>query len=106
MSMSEIISLLPALFAGAVLGLIFFGGLWLTIEYGLRSRNSGLIFFGSFIFRMAIVLLGFYYVGANSWPKMLVCLLGFLVTRFVLTRMTANRDPAATERVKEANDET
>lgn len=104
--MNEIISLLPALFAGVVLGVVFFGGLWLTVEYGLRSKQPGLIFVGSFIIRMAIMLLGFYYVGVSNWLEILICMLGFLVTKFVITRITANHNPANTELIKEVGDET
>ena len=86
--MNDILSLLPALLAGAILGIIFFGGLWLTIQKGLRSQKSALIFAGSFVIRMAITLLGFYYVGENSWQKLLVCLAGFIITRTVITRIT------------------
>lgn len=103
--MSEIISFMPAWFAGVILGILFFGGLWLTINYGLRSKNSVWIFTSSFIIRMMVVLFGFYYVGGNSWRKMLVCLLGFLITRFVITRITANGVPVDTK-FKEVSDET
>lgn len=103
--MSELIRLLPAFATGVILGMIFFGGLWLTVKYGLRAKKTVLIFTGSFIIRMAIILLGFYYVGANSWQKMLVCLLGFLMARFVITRITAGSD-ADTEFVAEVSDET
>lgn len=105
MSMSELINLLPAFVAGIVLGTVFFGGLWLTVKHGLRKKKSVLIFTASFIIRMTIILLGFYYVGANSWQKMLVCLLGFLMARFVITRITAGPD-ADTEIAKEVSDET
>jgi|SRR5690554_1165892 len=88
MEWNEVISLLPALFVGVVLGVIFFGGLWLTVRKGLSSKKAGLIFISSLIVRMAIVLAGFYFIGAGNWQKMMVCLGGFLIARIVITRFT------------------
>ena len=104
--MNEIINLLPALFAGAVLGIIFFGGLWLTVQKGLPSKKSALIFILSFIIRMAITLLGFYYVGGNNWQKMLICLAGFLIARTVVTRFTKKMNYSKTALIKEVQHET
>lgn len=87
MEMNEVINLLPALIAGIILGILFFGGLWFTVRFGLSSNKGSLIFIGSFIIRMAIILLGFYYVGADDWQKMLMCLGGFLFARIVITRI-------------------
>lgn len=106
MTMSEIINLLPALFAGIGLGVVFFGGLWLTIRKGLQSKKSGLIFTGSFIVRMTVILLGFYYVGANDWKKMLACLAGFLLARIVITRYTKKQEQLKTTLMKEVANET
>lgn len=103
--MNEVISLLPALFAGIILGILFFGGLWYTVRIGLRSKNSALIFIGSLIIRMAIVLLGFYYVGANNWQKMLVCLGGFLIARIVIARITKRDKQTKATFTKQVSDE-
>lgn len=105
MKMNEVIGLLPALFAGVILGIIFFGGLWLTIQKGLRSKRSGLVFMGSFIVRMAIIVLGFYYVGADNWQKMLVCLGGFLLARIVITRITQKQILSRKTLIREVRDE-
>ena len=105
MEMNEVINLLPALFTGIVLGALFFGGLWFTVRYGLRSNKSPLIFLGSLIIRMAIVLFGFYYVGANNWQKMLVCLGGFLIARIVINRITKQDKQPKTVLINEASNE-
>lgn len=103
--MNEVISLLPALFAGIILGILFFGGLLITVRIGLKSKHTSLIFVGSMIIRMAIVIIGFYYVGGDSWQRMLVCLGGFLIARIVITRITKKEKLAKTEFVKEARNE-
>ena len=105
MTINEVISLLPALIAGIILGILFFGGLWYTVRIGLRSKKSGLIFIVSLFLRMGIVLLGFYFVGANNWQKMLVCLGGFLIARIVITRVTIKHDKEKGVLINEVSDE-
>lgn len=103
--MSEIVSLLPALFAGIALGILFFGGLWFTIRKSIGSKRPTMLFMGSLIIRMAIVVLGFYYVGTSHWLKMLVCLVGFLIARMIITRITITDKQAEVTWIKERSDE-
>ncbi|MDD3721131.1 MAG: ATP synthase subunit I [Lutibacter sp.] len=105
MEINEVLNLLPAVFVGIVLGIIFFGGLWLTVRKGLGSKRSTLIFMGSLVIRMAIVVIGFYYVGGDNWQKMLACLLGFLIARIVITRITKMDKQAKNVFIKEVSDE-
>ena len=77
-----------ALIAGAVLGAIFFGGLWWTVQNALTATNPALCLLASQLLRMGIVLTGFYYVSGNGWQSMLLCLVGFLIARVVVTRIT------------------
>lgn len=86
--MTEILSLTFALIVGVVLGAIFFGGLWWTVRHGMSARQPALWFFGSLLLRTCIVLLGFYFVMGNDWKKLLVALLGFIVARIIVTRLT------------------
>jgi F1F0 ATPase subunit 2 len=105
MKTNEIINLLPAMFAGIALGIIFFGGLWFTIRKGLDSKRPALIFVGSLILRMGIVLMGFYYVGADSWKKMLACLVGFLIARIVIVHITKKDGQTKARFIKGISDE-
>jgi F1F0 ATPase subunit 2 len=88
--MSNAPYLLLALFAGIVLGAIFFGGLWWTIRKGVASKQPALWFAASLILRTAITLTGFYYVTRSGWPNLLACLVGFALARIAVTRF-ANR---------------
>ncbi len=106
MQISEIIDLLLALLAGMTLGLVFFGGLWLTVRKGLQFKNSAVfIFMASLLVRTAIVVLGFYYVAAGSWQKMLLCLAGFLIARVVIVRQQNKQQPIETTVVKPESNE-
>jgi F1F0 ATPase subunit 2 len=84
--MNNIALLLMALAAGILLGLFFFGGLWITAKKALVSTMPQLWFFVSLIIRLGVTLIVFYWVGRNHWDRMLVCLAGFIVARFVLMR--------------------
>ena len=86
--MNEPLPLLLASAVGLLLGAIFFGGLWWTVRKGLSSRQPALWFFGSMLLRMGIALAGFYFVGRGDWRRLLACLLGFVVARFVVTWLT------------------
>ena len=77
-----------AFLAGGALGAIFFGGLWLTVCRGISSPYAALWFSVSFPLRMGVALTGFYFVGHESWQQLLLCLLGFMTARFVVTRLT------------------
>jgi len=86
--MNETVSLFSSLLAGVVLGVIFFGGLWWTIRRGVASHRPALWFLGSLLLRMSIALAGFYCVGRGHWERLLVCLLGFVIARLIVKRLT------------------
>lgn len=86
--MNDPLPLLLAGGAGFLLGAVFFGGLWWTVRKGLSSRQSALWFLGSMLLRMGIALAGFYFVGRGDWRRLIACLLGFVIARFVVTWLT------------------
>jgi len=91
--MNDIPALALALFGGALLGVFFFGGLWWTVQKGVTSERPALWFLGSLLLRTALILAGFYLVSQGHWSRLVACLLGFLIARFiVVTRLT--RAPA------------
>jgi F1F0 ATPase subunit 2 len=87
--MNETLTLVLAWVAGLGLGAIFFGGLWWTIRKGISSRQPAFWFFGSLLLRMSIALAGIYFVSGGHWERLLVCLLGFVMARFIVTRLTS-----------------
>jgi F1F0 ATPase subunit 2 len=86
--MNETLSLGLALVMGVLLGAMFFGGLWWTVRKGASSQRPALWFFGSLLLRMSIALIGFYFVSGSHWERLLVCLLGFVTARLIVTRLT------------------
>ena len=90
--MSETMQLALALLAGMLLGAMFFGGLWWTVRKGLASPRPALWFIGSLLLRTGIALAGFYFVAGSDWKRLLACLLGFIVARLIVIRLTADAD--------------
>ena len=86
--MNNFLILALALVAGLLLGTIFFGGLWWTVRKGVSSEHPPLWFLGSMLLRMSLVLTGFYFVGRGDWQRLIVCLLGFIIARFIVMRLT------------------
>ena len=93
--MSELLQLTLALLAGMLLGVVFFGGLWWTVQKGLSARQPALWFGMSMLLRTGIVLAGFYYVSGADWKRLLLCLLGFIVARFIVIHLnrTSAKNP-------------
>jgi F1F0 ATPase subunit 2 len=83
-----------AVLAGLVLGLFYFGGLWLTVRRITCSTRPALLMLGSFVVRLLVTLCGFYLVMDGSWELLLACLAGFLVVRFILTRIAGTGEAA------------
>lgn len=89
--MNEMLNLLLAIAAGIILGVIFFGGLWWTVRKGLSSPRPALLFLGSLIVRMSVVVLGVFFVSQGQWKQTVACLLGFLLARVAVMRWTGTR---------------
>jgi len=84
--MSEVPALALAFFAGALLGVLFFGGLWWTVQKGVASERPALWFFGSLLLRTSLILAGFYFISQGHWSRLAMCLLGFLIARLIVVR--------------------
>jgi F1F0 ATPase subunit 2 len=84
--MSEIPALALAFFAGALLAMLFFGGLWWTVQKGVTSERPALWFLGSLLLRTSIILAGFYFVSQGHWSRLAICLVGFLIARLIVVR--------------------
>ena len=88
MIMNEWLELAGATLAGLLFGGFYFAGLWFTVNKGLKLRNPALLFIGSFLFRTAVAISGFYYVGAGSWQRILACTIGFILARYLVMQYT------------------
>jgi F1F0 ATPase subunit 2 len=90
--MSEYLHLLLALLEGAFLGVFFFYGLWMTVRKLESSKQVALLFFVSMLLRTSIVMLGFYFILGDNWQHLVAGLIGFVIVRIIVTRITRSTD--------------
>jgi F1F0 ATPase subunit 2 len=94
--MSDPLTLLLPWMAGGILGALFFGGLWWTVCRAVSAKHPALWIFGSLLLRTSAALAGFYVVSGGHWDRLLLCLLGFVMARLLVTRLM--RPAGETER--------
>jgi F1F0 ATPase subunit 2 len=86
--MNESLFLLLSLAGGGLIGIVFFGGLWLTARRVLHSRRPALLSLASFLGRSFLALGGFYLIAqAGDWRAVVAAALGFLAARFAATAL-------------------
>jgi F1F0 ATPase subunit 2 len=90
--MPDPISVIRLLAAGAALGMVFFGGLWLTLLAFPTARHPLALALGSFWGRTALVIAVFAFVLSGGVPDLLICLAGFIGARLLLARWLQQRD--------------
>ncbi|MFB2977238.1 ATP synthase subunit I [Microseira sp. BLCC-F43] len=87
--MSNLVSFILALLIGVGLGLIYFGGLWLTVRKLPNTSNPVLLSIVSFFGRIGFVGGGFYLVMVKAQYApihLLACLLTFFGIRNLLVQ--------------------
>lgn len=104
--MNEIVFMILALVVGFGLGILFFGGLWFTVKKGTNSKTPAIWFVVSSIIRIAITLIGFYYISSGNLRRLLICTGGFIIARFVVMRFTKLKDEKQVSLKKEVYHET
>ncbi len=104
--MNETLLMILAFVAGIALGVIFFGGLWFTVKKLITAKVPALWMLGSFIVRVGIVLLGFYFIGAGHWQRIISSLIGFIAARLIVIYFTKAIDAKQLQLKKEHIHET
>ncbi|MCJ7592459.1 MAG: ATP synthase subunit I [Woeseiaceae bacterium] len=90
--MNETLNIVVALVTGVLLGVIFFGGLWWTVQKLVSSKRTAFWLFGSLLLRTGITLIGFYFIAHGHFDRLLVCLLGFIIARYVVIQLTKSAE--------------
>jgi len=79
------INFIFALIAGIISGLFYFGFLWLTVKRIPRVQRPLVWSFLSFMSRIFIIIIVFYFViNLGDWRHLLVTLLGFILIKFIM----------------------
>jgi F1F0 ATPase subunit 2 len=98
--MNETLTIIAMWVAGGILGTIFFGGLWWTVQKGVSSGQPSVWFLVSLIIRMGITVAGFYFLSHGHWQRLLPIVLGFFTARFIITRIIGKPDKQITSTSK------
>lgn len=101
--MNNLLALMLAWIAGGALGAFFFGGLWWTLRKTLASARPALWLFGGLMLRMGVTMTGFYFVSGGDWQRLLSCLVGFVMARQLVARLTRLPEGSQTRPVQEAS---
>ena len=75
--------MLAMLSAGAIIGILYFGGLWLTLNKLTKTKSWSLWLGVSFLVRMTLAMAGFWFLGAGDWRRILALITGFTIIRFL-----------------------
>jgi F1F0 ATPase subunit 2 len=72
--------------AGFLLGMLFFGGLWLTVRRSLCSKRPWLWFLVSMVVRTGVAVAGFAWISGGSALRLLCCAAGFALVKLAALR--------------------
>jgi len=70
-----------ALLAGALVGAVFYGGLWWSVRTLIAARRASFWLVGGFVIRTMLAIGGFWLVAQGGWRNLLACLAGFCAVR-------------------------
>jgi F1F0 ATPase subunit 2 len=88
--MNEVNFLIFSFVIGGLCGIIFFGGLWWTINKAIHSRQPALWIASSFFIRIFVTFLGFYLISRDHFERLGLCLIGFLIARRLIVKHFQN----------------
>ncbi len=75
--------LLGMICVGAIMGLCYFGGLWLTLNKLSGTKQWGLWLAISFLVRSSLTVTAFWLFAAGDWQRILAMAVGFSIVRFL-----------------------
>lgn len=85
--MINVFELAIAVVGGLLLGVVFYGGLWVTVSRLDTVRNPALWMLASLIVRMAVALGGlFILIRMGGWVAAMIALAAMLLVRAILKR--------------------
>jgi len=89
--MTVLVNIIVPVFAGLALGILYFGGLWLTLNRVTTSSQPAFLVLGSYMGRLAICLAGFVLVARIAELQgLLLSTAAFIGVRLILVRRWGN----------------
>ena len=87
-----------AFLIGVVLGVLYFGGLFITVEKIDRVKYPSLLMVLSFVLRMGLLVATFFYISKGGYKDILFTLAGVILTRFIMTFIVKSSISNSTKR--------
>jgi F1F0 ATPase subunit 2 len=84
--MTDTVYLIASLAAGAILGIVYFQGLWQTLLRLPDFKRPAWSVSWSFVARVGIVMTGFYFVMDGHLERLAMAMAGFILMRQILVR--------------------
>lgn len=101
--MNDWLLLILLFLTGALLAVIYLGGLWLTVQRLQHCRYPALCLMTSMLVRMLLLLTAFYFIlGDGHWPRLLAVLAGFVTLRLFITGRLGSRGMTAGDNKEKA----
>lgn len=94
----QAVALLPALLAGFVVGVFYFGLMWLTISRIQQSRSPAILLLVSYAGRLAIAVGVFYRVASGDGRRLVAALVGFIIARWLTIAFVRREQPGGVGR--------
>lgn len=76
-----------AFLIGTLLGVLYFGGLYVTVSLMTRVRFPSLLMMGSLVLRMVLLLYGFYLLRNGGVYSILIALFAVILVKFIMVSM-------------------
>jgi F1F0 ATPase subunit 2 len=84
--MTDAVYLIASLAAGAILGIVYFRGLWQTVLRLPDFKRPAWSMSWSFAARVGIVMTGFYFIMQGHLERLAMAMAGFILVRQILVR--------------------
>jgi F1F0 ATPase subunit 2 len=84
--MTDVVYLIASLAAGAILGIVYFRGLWQTVLQLPDFKRPVWTMSWSFVARVGIVMSGFYFIMQGHLERLAIAMAGFILARQILVR--------------------
>ncbi len=88
---THFVDLLLLFIAGAGMGVLFFGGLWWTVQRLVTIEKPFYLMISSFFVRTGLALAALYFVMDGQWQRLVPSLLGVMVVRIIMIRVLGHR---------------
>jgi|LSQX01.1.fsa_nt_gb F1F0 ATPase subunit 2 len=87
-----------AFIMGIILGGVYFGGLYLSVQKINQVKRPGLLMSLSLVVRMVILIGAFFYLAKSGTRNILFALVGVILVRFVMIYLAKNHNAGFKER--------